>query len=500
MRIYRLLPFAAALLVAAPIQASPASIIGSAAVAPASDKSSLIDSYFRALQHGDYKEGLALSEKIDFGASSAAKAEGLTFRATALLGLKRKSEAQKLFAEADRLSPTNPFISRMQFLVSMATDNPDIARVALDRMIARFPDVVRELDMETMRWILREDREAKTKEADDRLIALARLGYAAETTQGDYLAYTALKALLKRGEIAEAQDLLQFVNDPDVLESLMIEKRYSPLWPKIEAIVGPHFVNVRDATVKRAEKRLDRNPADSEALSQLAFSLAAAERYDEVIALQAKLPKTSEAISKIDEHTGWVFDSVAASLFERGRTDEADQVYASLNENPALPDAWLVNMKINRLHLLVSEGKFEKALSLLDVTEKAPGSPYAEQLVRRMKYCILRNVGKADEAAKILPEVIEHAKDSYDSTIQALICAGQLDQAEKLALTALSDDEFQSSFVGEMQPVPLRAERHSIWSDGWDQLRKRPALIKEFERLGRPMPEQFLFGPDGTAS
>lgn len=499
MRIFRLLPFAAAFLVAAPVQAFPESIITSAAVAPAAEKSALIDSYFRALQSGDYKEALALSGKIDFGPSRDAKAQGLAFRATALLGLERKGEAEKLFAEADQLSPTNPFISRMQFLVSMATNNLDFARVALDRMIARFPDVVRELDMQTMQWLLREDREAKTKEADDRLIALARLGYGAETTQGDYLAYMALKALLKRGDVADAQDLLQFVNDPDVFESLLIEKRFSPLWPQVEAKVGPHFVNVRDATVKRAQKRFDRDPADTEALSQLAFSLAAAQRYDEVIALQAKLPKTAEAISKIDEDTGWVFDTVASSLFESGRTDEADQLYASLNENPALPDDWLVNMKINRLHILVSDGKFEKALSLLEITEKAPGSPYAKQLVRRMRYCILSNVGKADEAAKILPEVIEHSKDSYDSTIQALICAGQLDQAEKMALTALSDDDFQSSFVSEMQPVPLRPERRSIWSDGWNQLRKRPALIKEFERLGRPMPEQFLFRPGGTA-
>jgi tetratricopeptide (TPR) repeat protein len=479
------LPLVAALLVGVPADAER---VDSKIAAKPADQLATISAYFEALQRADFKEALALSAKLNPGDSKEARGQALAFRATALLGLKDKEEATRLYVEADQLAPRNPGISKLQFLASMATNDLDLARIALDRMIARFPDVVRELDLDVMRWIVNEDHQAETKEAEDRLIALARLGYGAGTAQGDFLAYLGIKALVKRRDVRGAEDLLAFVNDPDVLQGLLIERKFSALWPKVEATVGPHFEKVRNASVDRARKRFEQKPNDPETLSQLAFSLSAAGRYDEVIALQANLPATSDAISKIDEHTGWVFDTVAGALFETGRTDEADKLYASLNENTSLPDSWLVNMKINRLYYLVSEGKFDRALALLESTEKVPGSAYAKQLVRRMRYCILRNVDRSDEAAKFLPQVLEHAKDSYDSTIEALICAGDLDQAEKIVLTALVDEDFQSSFVSEMQPVPLEPERSSIWSKGWEELRKRPALVKEFERLGRPMP------------
>ena len=72
-----------------------------------------------------------------------------------------------------------------------------------------------------------------------------------------------------------------------------------------------------------------------------------------------------------------------------------------------------------------------------------------------------------------------------------MLCAGDSDQAEKLMLTALSDDNFQQEFVRALQPVKLTSDDPSIWDERWKQMRERPAVAKEFDRLGRDMPLNF---------
>lgn len=404
------------------------------------------------------------------------------------MGLKRKDEARRSFEDANKLW-SDPYSLRIQLVSGLSTNNMDMVGTALSHMLAQFPNEVRKFDFEMLQWLVREDSKSTTSEAQDRLISLARLRYPADDSHGDYIAYLAMKALLKRGQAADAAAMLPYVKDPSVFQALLIEKRYSALWSDAGKVAGPQMLTVQAASVDRAQKRYDENPTDTDALSQLAFALEGADRHEEIVALRERLPSI---VDGVDEHTGWLFDSVARALYETGRGDEGDKVYSILNESPALPDSWRVSMKINRIHYLVSTGKFDRAIPLLEGSEKLPGSPYAMQLIRRMKYCALNGVGRKDEAARILPDILAHQKDSYDTAIEALFCAGQFDQAEKLTLEALSDEDFQSSFVAYMQPSPLGREMRSIWSDGWDQLRKRPSLVKEFERLGRPMPKEFL--------
>jgi hypothetical protein len=156
---------------------------------------------------------------------------------------------------------------------------------------------------------------------------------------------------------------------------------------------------------------------------------------------------------------------------------------------------WRVNMKINRLELLVLDGKFERALPLIDPTSKVEGSPYADQLVRRLRYCTLSRLGRTNDATKFLPEMLAHASDAPGATIDGLLCAGQVDQAERVALTALKNPDeqrrlsFESDFVRQLQRAPLTADDPSVWQTRWQELRARPAIAAEFDRLGRDLPD-----------
>jgi len=178
-----------------------------------------------------------------------------------------------------------------------------------------------------------------------------------------------------------------------------------------------------------------------------------------------------------------------------GRLDEADRLFASLNEADIPNAGWRVSMIINRLAFLVDSGQFERAAPLLDGAEEAAkmnGNPYSRQLVRTFRYCVYRRTGRQDEAKAIRSEMLKHADDARTATIDLLICAGELDDAEKLALKELSDEGFQSNFVWKLQRKPLSSDDNKFWSAGWAALRQRPAIAKEFDRLGRDLPDHLL--------
>lgn len=501
MRIVYMLPLIAAW-AAAPVAASAYVESGQAAAETADPKArhsdAQIAAFFNAFYDGKYDQALSHASKLEVPDTKEARALKTALRAGALLGLKRTDEARRLFDEADKLWPAQPFVSGMQLEAAIITDHMDIARAALDRMIARYPDAVRELDYNLLRWLILEDFRNRSTGGDDRLVALARLGYGG-TEQGEYITSKAVEILLGRGDVVGAAELVPHVDDPRVVEDMLIQKRYSALWPKLEQHSGARLEKIRASSAGSAERAYAENPLSSEKLQNLAIALRHAGRHSEVIALRSKVPATRELMASADEETGWVVNEIALAMHETGRTEEADQLFALLNDAP-MPNGrggWRVSMIINRLELLVSDGKFDKALPLLERTERSAvegGSPYARQLVRRLKYCTLSGLGRKAETDKLLPEMVAHAKDAWHATVDGLLCAGEVDKAEQVALEALKakDEDFEAQFVRTLQLKPLTSDDPSIWQGRWTALRQRPALAREFERLGRDMPDAFV--------
>ena len=455
-----------------------------------------ISAYYANLYRGNFDQALAAIEHLDPGSDNrAGRALLSVMRASALLGLKRDREANKLIAEADELAPQDAEVNATLFAGALVADRTDVAADAFDRLIARTPEAVKDVNEELIWHFLRNEPDGEEKHNEDRRIALARIGYGGDSASGDYFAKGAVEILVKRGDIAAARDLSRRIDEPQIVENMLIQKRFSALWPDLEARVGPHLDKVRASSVLSAERAYAEAPDDHEKLQELANALRHAGRHGEVIALRSKLPATLETMSTADEQMGWAVNNVALSLHEAGRIDDADQLFAMLNDAPMEEEHWRVSMKINRLELLVSDGRFDRALPLVDPTAKVPGSPYADQLVRRLRYCTLSGFGKKEEAAKHFADLLSHADDAPGPTIDGLICAGRLDEAEKVALSALKKDSFQEDFVRGLQAKQLTSDDPSIWSKGWQELRQRPAIAKEFERLGRDMPEQFLPPP-----
>jgi hypothetical protein len=414
-------------------------------------------------------------------------------RASALLCLKRNSEAEPLIAQVRKIDWQDPEPDKALFLGGVFSDRIDVAADALNNMIARYPDAARNLNSGPVDYYF--SKAPPGQGTDDQWIALAKLGYGGDTETGHYFTFKGVKLLAQRGDIAGARSLINYVSEPAQIEDLLVMKRFAALWPDAAEVAGPHLSKIGKALVQSAQRRVDQAHDNEYALQNLARALQSAGRLDDAIALKAKLPQTPAEMAKADEQTGWLVDNVAEAMHAAGDWKDADRLFELLNDAPIPNEDWRVNMKINRLGLLIEDGRFDRALPLIEPTAQTDGSDYAKQVVRVFRYRTYIGLGRAGDAAELLPEILAHAKDAYAATIDGLLCGAQFDTAEKVALQALAADKdgtFAEDFVLGLQVAPLDFDTSSDFTKRWAEFRKRPAIAAAFDRLGRDMPPEFL--------
>lgn len=489
---------AAAFLVAVP--SSSGAVPESEAIP--NDAEQMVQNYYTDFFGHNFADALSDIKDLSPDATNGkGQAVVAAMRASALLGLKRETEANLLIAEIDRLSPNDPTARSTLFQGALLTDHFDVAADSIDELIARFPDAARSIDWDLIRYLLAHEPKGQDRRNEDRRVALARIGYGGDSMIGHWRAANAVRILADRGDEKGAGELLQKIKEPQAFEDMLIQRRFSALWPRLEAIGGEHLAKLRAESLESAEKEYLASPDDMEKLQAYVDALRHSGRLDDAIALKSKLPQTSEGMAKADEKAGWVVNSIAYALMEAGRLDEGDRLFAMLNDPPRSDASWRVSMIINRLEMLVTNGRFQKASGLLDATEesaKNDGSPFARQLVRRLRYCILRSTGKKDEAGQILPDMLSHADDALEPTIEGLLCAGDTDKAEELALAGLKNpdkdkrEQFEDQFVRALQPVHLTEDDPSVWDNRWAALRSRPQIAAAYARLGRDLPAELL--------
>jgi hypothetical protein len=488
---------AVAVIAGSPVGAQDKS--GAEAKAQVDPTDRLVENYWDQMLGGHFNEAIAIARDLK-ATDAQGQAMVAAMRASALLGLKHEGEARRLISEARKLDPQSSVAARFLFFGGLLTDHYEVSADALDDLLARFPDEVLEFEPQTMSAFLRNEPKGQDRRNEDRRISLARIGFGGEA-HGDYIAIRALGILVDRGDTAGAAEMLTRIDEPELIENLLIQKRYAALWPRLTEIAGPHLSKVRASSVATAQKAYLLRQEDHDLLASYANALREAGRLEDANALRSKLPQTPADMASADERMGWAINHVAISLYESGNIDDADRLFSALNNASMSDGGWRVSMIINHLEMLVSDGKYELALRLLDGAEasaKKDGSDYARQLVRRLRFCTMVGLGRRAEAEKIRPDLIAHAGDAYHATIDALLCAGDMGEAERISLAALHDsnDEkrksFEEDFVRALQPVPLTSDDPSKWQGRWTELRKRPEISREYDRLGRDMPADLL--------
>jgi len=492
--VYRLLLIALVGALAAPSSAQIAEFDRTAEYE--SDVENAFEEYERHLWAKRFDLALAAVDRIKPG-NSVGRAIVASMKASALLGLDRQQEALAHIAEAEELAPQNPYPSFNLFNGALAARKFDVAADTLDRMIARFPDVVREIDNDLLYHFRQNVPKGQSDRNDDRVIALARLGYGGDSVIGDSLAEEAIEIIAIRGQGDSVGDLLRYIDDPQSVQALLAQRKYSAIWPELERRAGRNLIHVRESSVRSAEEAYAADPSDAN-LSMLARAYRVSRRHRDALNLRDRLPRTAVSTQSMTEDMGWAMQQVAQALYGVGRKTESNSLMASFIDAPIEKGGWRVSMLLNWLGRMIYDGEFEKVMLRMSSAEEyaqKEGNSRARQIVRQWKYCALMGLQRNDAAAPVLEELLLHAADSYVVTVNALLCGSQFEKAEELALRAMKLPENERDFVGSLGKPGVNDPPPSVQDKRWLELRARPRIDAEFNRLGRDLPEEFEMPP-----
>ncbi len=418
------------------------------------------------------------------------RASLLTLRGAGLIGLGKIDAANRDFSEARRLATPDIKVDYLYFFAAISHDRADQASIALDRLLAGPLENLMSVNPEYMHYYLATKKVPKAK-LDDQRIGLAKASFGGPDFA--FMRLAAVRILMARGRTAEAASLVPTINRVSMVQQALIDRRLEPLWPEFERFAGPKMAALANRVVASAEADFAVDPADFDRRRRLMEAYSAANRNADAIARGTEVGVTPDALAALDEPGGWVVNQHAMSLFREGKRAEADRRFADLiAANSAKP--WIVNMTINRLELLTQVGNYTAADALVAYTEangRSFASPYAKQLIRRMKMCTAVSLKQMAQVPALLAEVQAHAKDAQTATVEGLICAGDVAGAEKLALEGLADEDSRTSIVSQMQKKPLDPDDPSLWSDDWSALRDRPAVEAAFQKAGRDLPDLY---------
>jgi hypothetical protein len=332
------------------------------------------------------------------------------------------------------------------------------------------------------------------QKADDYVVRFAAIGLGeGNLVYRDRVAATAVAIHLDRGETDQAKALAETIDDVSTIADMLTRKRYAKLWPAIEARAGTHMSGPANAYFVSAEGRLRREPDVFESKRDFLHAAVMAGKLAEGERVAALFAATPEDMVKLDQDGGWMVNEHAILLRAMKRQSDADARYAAMRAIKIADKPWLISMIINRAEYLVQDQAFAKAAPLVEEAEtlaKTYGSPYAQQLIRRLKLCAAART-KA-ETGPALADLLAHKEDSRGVTAEGLICVNREDDAAALVIAELQSKDGVASMISELQPPESIMDRDpSVWRKPMNALLKRADVAAAFDKVGRVLPTQF---------
>lgn len=418
-----------------------------------------------------------------------------SLRSVALLFANRDADATVAVTAAEAaLGSPDPLV--YFFSISAQTDRFEPTAAVLDRLISAYPDVARTLEAEQLYGFLRRLRTADDRRADEYFMRLAGIGWGGERTgYRDGMALSATRIALKRGRFEDAEAFSTRIIARNWLVRLLTERSFEDLWPKLEARVGDHMEQPLAEAVIVAERRMAERTESIEARQDLVAAYRNAGRLKDAERVAAEFARTADSFTSMTEEGGWLIDSHATLLLRLGKPAESDARYASLRQIAIADAPWLINMIINRAEYLTRTKRDTAAWPLIEEAEtlsKTYGSPYARQLVRRMKACVAFRTRRS-EAPALVKAVLDNAGDAEAATVEGLMCLDQQDEAARRAIVLLADDRKRSSIVESLLPDDLADGDPSGW--GATELLQRPDVKVAFDKVARLLPARFAPPP-----
>lgn len=305
----------------------------------------------------------------------------------------------------------------------------------------------------------------------------------------------AIDALIDQGEAAEAEGLLERIDQPELLSSMVIDRHYAKLWPAIEARLGPASATSVDRFARDKLAAFGDSPDSEAALRDAANAMLLLGRYQDVLDLTDNV-RVGDGISREAVRTVLYRARALAAL---RRNDEVDKLLAAfmtidLRRAPAASTAL-----VSYAEFLDEIGRPAQALSVArDARAKAGDllTDLGKLWLDRTEICTLSSLGRTAEANSAIQAIKQHADQNQSAAIEALLCAKRDAEASRIAIKAFEDNDAASDLVLQFQPAASHwAPAPSRLRDLWTAFLTRPEIRAAFERKGRILPRTYWPDP-----
>lgn len=418
-----------------------------------------------------------------------------TLRSFALARLGRVADAHKAIEIGVASNPAPTSIVLRQLVLLRAFDgDPKGAAETLELMAASDPKGLTTVPSEIITDIMRAIAEDKTR-AFNLDYSLISSGWApTDITVGDvdWLRLRLITALADKGRLDDAKPIIDQVLSPVVLVRLGIDRRFEPLWPMLEARLGPSADTADAKYIAAAKARFDKEPKSLIARLGYAEALNIASREPEAIAL-ADVAKTPEELAALSNREIWLVNLHAALLADAGRNAEAMARMAALNGTPINGRTNMAGTIVNEALLAESMGEAQTALTLADAAQAKAGNlnPYGEMALAAVRTCALAKLGRKDEATAAAAPILAKPDASEDAYLRANLCLGRQDAAAAAVIKRLEDPDKRMEMLFDLQPFLIadRAkEREKQIRADYRALKARPDVKAAFTKVGRDLP------------
>jgi hypothetical protein len=403
----------------------------------------------------------------------------------------RGNEVPGIYAEMIAVEPNNPMIRSVGVFVAAATSDYVEAGKRLSQLAEDNPEALNAITSALARGIAQQLTQANQIALRDRLfLALARADWQPQDRPDmrDSLAQGAIEALLEKKQVDEASTLLPRVTMPELLASMATERLYEPLWPAIEARLGPHSEKAVDPFAIARLADLSRNPNDERVLRDAVRAFLLLGRYPEASELAGRVPvadgMSEEAVTIVRYH--------AQALSAEGKPADAIARMKPFTTLDVAKTPAAVSGLVSLAEVLDENGREPEAFDVARDALARSGdavSPWGVSWLKRTQACALGAMGRKAEANAIGDTLRANVKDNEAAAIEGLLCLGRLDDAAKLAVATLATSEGAGNLVDQFQPDgAFWASSPSRLRALWAPLLARPDVKAAFNKRARILP------------
>jgi len=349
--------------------------------------------------------------------------------------------------------------------------------------------------------VARDDRRARM--LSDRLLEIGWIGSSLRSRSN--LARTAIEQRIDDGKIDDAKALIPKLVVPGHSYDLLMDRKYSAIWPDLEAWAGPRLEGQWATYLREARDRW--TPSKDVVATRDYLAALRAAGHDRTT-IRDILPLFDRKLDPVRvNELQFVVAGVANALAHEGRWNDVQALFAKAQAVWPLqqknPNS--LNIAANWASYLLYEGKYEQALEkmevALDLARQWEVNPDAIGQMYAYRACALHQMKRDSEAGVSI--AIASAVGFPNDLAYLHLCTGNRDAARRALLDGLKSETGRGRVLAFMQKTSSRA----VDSDYGrrlrievDSLKADPEILAEVQTYGRILPYSEGDGAPAEAS